>query len=320
MRFLITDQNFGDDAAVERALIHAAGGEVTVADCRTEDHVVEALAACDPDAVLVQFAPLGARAVAAAAAGSVRAIVRYGIGVDNIDARAAGAAGIAVGRVPDYCVAEVADHTLALLLAVERGIVELATQTAAGGWDFRAVAPVRRLDGLTAGLLGFGRIARAVARRLGPLGLQVAAFDVGLDDAAIRAEGVEPLALDELLARSDVLSVHVPLNDATRHVIDTRALARLPHGAVVLNTSRGGLIDEHALADAVSSGHLRGAGIDVLDGEPPGAEHPLRGLERVVLTPHAAWYSEAAVQELREKAVATALDLLAAPTARGAAA
>ena len=300
MRILVADQNFGDGAAVERSLVEAAGGDLVAADCLTEDDVAAALASVRPDAVLVQFAPVGARALASA--NGLRGIVRYGVGVDNIDTRAADRAGIAVARVPDYCVDEVADHVIALLLTVERGILTLAQQTAAGGWDWRAAQPVRRLRGLVLGLVGYGRIGRAVGDRARALGLTVLAYDPFVSEA-------EVASLDDLLRRSDIVSIHVPLTEKTRNVIGARELALLPEGAVVVNTSRGGLVDEDALVAALSAGRLRGAGIDVLAMEPPGADHPLRGARGVVLTPHAAWYSDDAVLELRRKATETAIAL-----------
>ena len=300
MRILISDQNFGDDAGIERSLVEAVGGELVVAACRSEADVAEALAAHRPDAMLVQFAPVGERALAAA--NGLAAIVRYGVGLDNVDVRAAEGAGIAVAAVPDYCVDEVADHTIALLLAVERGIVGLAAETAAGAWDFRVAGPVRRLRGRTLALLGFGRIARAVAERAAGFGFRVVAFDPGVADANVQS-------LEELLQQADVLSVHVPLTDVTRGLVGARELDLLPSGAVVLNTSRGGILDEDALVDALVTGRLRGAGVDVLADEPPPPDHPLRALPNVVLTPHAAWFSQTAVVELRRKAVETALEL-----------
>lgn len=312
MRVLVGDQNFGDGAAVERELAAAAGAELAVADCGTEEEVAAALERHRPDALLVQFAPVGARALAAA--GPLRAIVRVGVGVDNVDIRAAAAAGIAVGRVPDYCVDEVADHTLALLLAVERRLVALAGAAAAGRWDFRAGGPVRRLRGRTLGLVGFGRIGRAVEARARALGLRVAVHDPWAEDLG-DTERVE--ALDDLLGRADVLSLHMPLTEETRGLVGARELSLLPEGAVVLNTARGGLVDEQALADALRSGRLRGAGLDVLAEEPPAPGHPLLGMPNVVLTPHAAFYSEEAVLELRRRSVETALALLAGERPEG---
>jgi D-3-phosphoglycerate dehydrogenase len=306
VRILATDQNFGDNAAVERELVTAAGGELELAECADEEAVAAALERHMPDALLVQFAQVGARALQGAA--TLRAIVRVGVGIDNVDTRAASAAGIAVARVPDYCVDEVADHTLALLLAVERGIVALAAETGSGGWDLRAAGPVRRLSGRTLGLVGYGRIARAVGRRARPLGLELAAHDPW----AGAFEGAEAVAsLDELLGRSDVLSLHVPLTEETRGLIGSRELGLLPKGAVLLNTARGGLVNEAALAEALRSGRLRGAGLDVLAGEPPAPGHPLEAVPNLVLTPHAAFYSEEAVLELRRRSVETALALLA---------
>jgi len=300
MRILVSDQNFGDDASIERAAAAEAGAELVVASCRTEAELAEALATHRPDALLVQFTPVGERALAAA--NGLAAIVRYGVGLDNVDTRAAERAGIAVAAIPDYCVDEVADHTIALLLAVERGIVTLAEQTRGGGWDFRSAGAVRRLRGRTLGLVGFGRIARAVAGRGEALGLVPVAFDPAVPDAGVGS-------LEELLPRADVLSLHVPLTETTRGLVGRRELELLPDGAVVLNTARGGLVDEDALAEALAAGRLRGAGLDVLAGEPPPGDHPLRRAPNVVLTPHAAWFSQEAVRELRERAVATALEL-----------
>lgn len=308
MRILITDQNFGDGAELERRAVEAAGGELVVEACRSEEDVAAAFEAHRPDAVLVQFAPIGK--VALRAANGVAGIVRYGVGVDNIDTRAAAARGIVVERVPDYCIAEVAEHTLGLLLAVERGLVDLAADTRSGGWDFRRAGSVRRLATLRLGLVGFGAIGQAVASRAAPLVARIAAYDPGISKEQIEAAGVEPLELDPLLACSDVLSLHVPLTEATRGLVGARELALLPDEAVVLNTSRGGLLDEDALAAELRSGRLRGAGIDVLAHEPPAPDHPLRSAPGAVLTPHAAWYSGAAVVELREKAVAAALALV----------
>jgi D-3-phosphoglycerate dehydrogenase / 2-oxoglutarate reductase len=309
IRILIADQNFGDDGRVERELVEAVGGELVVTDCRSEEDVAAALAEHRPQALLVQFAPVGTLALREA--DGLAAVVRYGVGIDNIDAHAAEAAGVAVGRVPDYCVDEVADHTIALLLAVERGIVTLANETRAGAWDFRVVEPVRRLRGLTLGLVGFGRIARAVAERARTLGLCIAAFDAVLADDDVRAAGGNPLPLDDLLRRGDIVSLHVPLTDETRGLLGRRELALLPDGGILLNTARGGLVDEEALAEALEQGKLRGAGIDVLASEPPPLDHPLRAAQRALLTPHAAWYSETAILDLRRKAVETAFALAA---------
>jgi D-3-phosphoglycerate dehydrogenase / 2-oxoglutarate reductase len=312
MRILITDQNFGDDARVERELAADAGVDLRFAECTGEADVAAAVADCAPDALVVQFVPVGR--VALAGATSVRGIVRCGIGVDTIDLAAAAEAGIPVARVPDYCIDEVADHTLALVLAVERAIPALAADD---GWNFRAGGALRRLRGRTFGVLGFGQIARAVAARAAGFGYRVVAHDPALADEAIRAGGAEPRSFEELLREADVLSVHVPLTDSTRGLVGRAELALLPEGAVVVNTARGGIVDEDALVDALRAGRLRGAALDVLTTEPLPPDHPLRRVPGLLLTPHAAWYSEEAIPELRRKAFEAAVDLARGGTPAG---
>jgi len=308
MKILVSDQNFGDDAQLERRLAAEAGAELALESCASEQDVAEALRRHRPDALLVQFASVGRHALEAA--DGLRAIVRCGVGVDNVDVAAAAERGIAVARVPDYCVDEVADHTLALILAVERGVAVLAVSAAGGAWDFRAAGSLRRLRGRTLGLLGFGRIAQEVAARGRGFGLAIAAHDPYVGDDDIRRLGAEPLGFSALLARSDILSVHVPLTESTRGLVDADVLAQLPAGAIVVNTARGGLVDEQALAAALRSGRLRGAALDVLESEPPPSDHPLAGAPNLLLTPHAAWYSEEAIVDLRTKAVESTFALL----------
>ena len=308
MRILISDQNFGDDARLERELAEAAGVEIVVESCREEDELGRALARHRPDVLLVQFASVGRGTLASA--NGLRAIVRYGVGVDNVDIAAAAEVGVAVARVPDYCLDEVADHTLALTLALERGLVALAREVDAGGWGFRAAGSVRRIQGRRLGLLGFGQIARRVAARASGFGYGVHAHDPALTGEEIRAAGALPRSFEELLRGADVLSIHAPLTDATRHLVDEHALALLPRGAIVVNTARGGVIDEDALVAAVAGGRLRGAGLDVLEDEPPPPDDPLRRTPGILLTPHAAWYSEEAIVDLRRQAMETSLALL----------
>ena len=262
--------------------------------------MIAALQAEQPDALLVQFAPIGAAAIESA--GDLRAIVRYGVGLDNVDTEAAQAANIQLGLVPDYCIDEVADHTFALLLAVARGVVNLATSTRTGAWDWRAAQPLRRLRGQTLGLLGYGRVGQAVAQRARGFGLETLAFD-----PATPEQSTTDLAT--LLRQANILSVHVPLTDETRGMISTAEFELLPAGAIVLNASRGGILDEDALAAALDSGHLAGAGLDVLATEPPRAGHPLEGTPGLVLTPHAAWYSEESILELRRRATEQAITM-----------
>ena len=307
MRILISDQNFGDDAHLEREIAKAVGVEVTVATCRDEDEVADALERHRPNVLLVQFAPVGRRALASAH--ELGGIVRYGVGVDNVDLVVADELGIAVAGIPDYCLDEVADHTLALVLAMERGIVDLARDVEAGGWNFRAAGTVRRLGGRTLGLLGFGQVARRVSLRAAGFGYRVVAHDPALTADGIRAGGAEPRSLEALLGDADVLSIHAPLTESTRGLLDARAFELLREGAIVVNTARGGIVDENALVDAVASGRLRGAALDVLEHEPPAAGDALRRTPGILLTPHAAWYSQEAIADLRQRAIETALAL-----------
>jgi len=220
-----------------------------------------------------------------------RAIVRYGVGVDNIDVEAARRRGIVVGFVPDYCVEEVSTHALALLLALHRQLGGVA-----GGY------PIRRLSTLRLGVVGFGRIGGELARKALALGLAVAAHDPLVAAKEMRKAEVEPLTLEELLARSDFVSLHVPLTAATWHLLDARRIASMRAGAVLINVGRGGLVDEVALGQALRSGHLAGAGLDVTELEPLPADHPLRSAPNLLLTPHVAWFSVEARRELQTKA------------------
>ncbi|HEX6548912.1 MAG TPA: C-terminal binding protein [Candidatus Dormibacteraeota bacterium] len=220
-----------------------------------------------------------------------RAIVRYGIGVDNVDVEAARARGIAVGFVPDYCVEEVSTHALALLLALHRRLCGVETPH-----------PIQRLSTLQLGVVGFGRIGRELARKALVLGLAVAAHDPVVPPEAVRAAEVEPLGLDELLSSSDFVSLHVPLTGATRHLLDRRGLALMKPGSILVNVGRGGLVDEAALAEALESGHLAAAGLDVTEVEPLPPDHRLRSVPNLLLTPHVAWYSTGAQRELQVKA------------------
>lgn len=226
-----------------------------------------------------------------------RAIVRYGIGVNEVDVEAATAAGIPVGNVPDASTEEVADHAVLLALARLRRLEETRRAMADGGWGIASMRGVRRLSTLTAGILGLGRIGRAVARRVEAFGMTVVGYDPFVADAPCPL-----LDLDALLTQADVLFVHLPLTDDTRGLLSDARLALLPPGAVVVNVSRGDVIDEAALLARVEGGALAGAGLDVFANEPLPPAHPLRGSTHVVATPHVAWYSAQASADLQRMA------------------
>ena len=272
--------------------------ELRPAQCKSEEEIIALTQGAD--AVLNCYAKMTARVIESL--DRCKIIARYGIGVDNVDLAAATRAKIVVTNVPDYCIDEVSDHALALLLALERQIASADHAVKGGAWDVVAHGAIRRLRGQTLGLVGFGKIAMAVAAKARAFGLNVLAHDPYLDAKAIAVRGAEAVEFDGLLAQSDVVSIHVPLLPETRNLIGARELARMKPSAFLINTSRGGIVDEGALAEALKAGRLAGAALDVLLVEPPPPDHPLRNLPNVVLTPHLAFYSRESVIELQTKA------------------
>ena len=231
-----------------------------------------------------------------------RIIARFGIGVDNVDVEAATRAGIVVTNVPDYCIDEVSDHALALLLALVRKIPFANQEVQAGRWEMQAVVPIHRLRGRTLGLVGFGKIPRALTPKAQAFGLRVITFDPYVSDEVAASLGVERVSFDELLRTADYISIHAPLAPDTRHMFNAEAFRKMKPGALLVNTARGPLIDEQALADALDEGRVAGAALDVMPREPPPADSPLLGRDHVILTPHIAFYSEESLIELQTKA------------------
>jgi len=296
-KVVVTDYVF-PSLDVERGILASIGAELVAFRSAQEAELVPAVA--DADGLLVCYAPVTRRIIEAAR--RCRIIARYGIGLDNVDLDAAGAQGIVVTNVPDYCVDEVSDHALALLLACARRIVALHGRVQSGRWDARDAVPIHRLRGSILGLVGFGKIPRALAAKARALGLEVVATDPYVDEPAMAGQGVRKVELEALLAEADFVSVHAPLTPQTRGMIGEAALRAMKPTAYLINTARGPIVDEAALARALREGWIAGAGVDVLATEPPGPEHPVRGLDNVVLTPHVAFYSEESLQELQRKA------------------
>lgn len=301
---LITDCDH-PSTEIERAMVEAAGFGLEVADCRTAADVIAAGTTSAAAGLIVQYAPITGEVLRALPA--CRVVGRYGVGLDTIDLETAASLDIRVVNVPDYCTDEVADHALGLILALTRGIVPLDRGVQAGILDFRLAGRVRRPSSQQVGVVGLGRIGSAFARRARALGYTV----VGSDPLGPRASDVEVVELDDLLATSDIVSIHAPLDASTRHLIDARTLALMRPTAILVNTSRGGLVDHDALVDALRSGRLAGAALDVLEHEPIPADDPLIGLPNVVLTPHAAFYSEESLVEMKQKVTQRVLALLA---------
>jgi phosphoglycerate dehydrogenase-like enzyme len=241
---------------------------------------------------------------------ALRVVATPSVGFDHVDIAAAASHGVWVCNVPDYCIDEMADHTLALLLALLRGVVELDRSVRDGAWDYEAAGALRRVADVRLGVVGFGRIGRAVAARGRALGMEVLAYDPLVPDDEVEAAGVRPATLDTLLRASGAITVHAPLMPETRALIGAEELALLPVGAVVVNVSRAPLVDTEALVDALRRGHLGGVALDVLDVEPPTPDAPAPVAPRLVVNPHAGWYSERAAVLAVERAAASVRDVL----------
>jgi D-3-phosphoglycerate dehydrogenase len=231
-----------------------------------------------------------------------RVVGRVGTGIDAIDIDAANERGIYVTNVADYSIDEVSTHAIALLLAHVRRLPQYLALVENGAWNSVGAGPIRRLAGMTLGVLGFGRIGQATTRKAIGIGMNAVVHDIYQSPESIRAVGAEPVEWSVLLGKSDYVSLHVPLNEQTKHIMNAESLSAMKAGAVIINTARGGLIDEHALADAVRSGAIGGALLDVLSQEPPPADHPLLRTDRVWITPHTAWYSLEAQKDVAMRA------------------
>ena len=253
----------------------------------------------DADAVLVTYAKLTREVLIQLT--RCKAIGRFGLGVDNIDLVTAKEKGIAVNYVPDYCIREVSDHAMALLLALIRKIPLSNKLVQSGRWEMPAVVPIRRIEGTVLGLIGFGHIPRLVAPKAQAFGIKVVAYDPYAKPEVFKAASVESLDLDTLFKTSDYVSVHAPLLPATRGMMNAAAFAKMKKGAYIVNTARGPLIDEPALIAALDSGQVGGAGLDVVTAEPLAKDSPLLGRDNVIISPHTAFYSIEALEELQTK-------------------
>ncbi|HEX6540398.1 MAG TPA: C-terminal binding protein [Ktedonobacterales bacterium] len=294
----ITDHVF-HGVEPERAAAEALGAELRVGQCRTPEEVLALTH--DADAILNCYAPMPTNVIDALE--HCKIIARYGIGVDTVDLVAATRKGIAVTNVPEYCVDEVSDHALALLLAWARKVVVANRAIRAGSWQLADVAPIHRLRGQTLGLVGLGKIALRLAGKAQALGLRVIGTDPYVSAERVAPLNIALLPLDDVLAESDFVSLHAPLTSETRGMLNADAFAKMKPTALIINTARGPLIDDGALRDALSSGKIAAAALDVTPLEPLPADSPLRTLDNVILTPHIAYYSEESLRDLQQEAV-----------------
>ncbi len=309
-RFRVVIADFiADDLAPERAVLGDIA-DVVALDANAESELAGKID--DADAVML-YHNLGIGQATISRLSRCKLIVRCGVGFDNVDRVFARERGIPVANVPDYGTEEVADSAIALTLSLTRGthLFNSRLQRGVGPWSYLQAAPLTRLRGRVFGIIGLGRIGTATAERAKALGMDVAFYDPHKADGYDKAMGVRRVeSLDELLAEAFVVSLHCPLTDETRHIIDASALAKMPDGSYLVNTARGGCVDLTAVPPAIRSGKLAGAGIDVLPHEPPPADHPLLTawrdpadpcFDRVIVNPHAAFYSVEGLTDMRVK-------------------
>jgi len=295
----VTDSPFPSLDPAKAALARV-DPELRMAKSASADDILAV--ARDADAVLVTYAKLPGDLLRQLR--RCKAIGRFGLGVDNIDIPAAAELGITVTYVPDYCMHEVSDHAMALLLALVRKIPLSNALVQAGRWDMPAVVPIHRLAGRVLGLVGFGNIPRALAPKAKAFGLRVVTHDPYVSQQALAAASVEGVSFDRLLEISDFVSIHAPLMPATRGLFNAEVFRKMKTGALLINTARGPLVDEEALVSALDSGRLGGAALDVVAVEPLPKDSRLIGRDNVILTPHTAFYSVEALNELQTKCAA----------------
>lgn len=306
----VTDSVFPNlDAA--RKVVSRVGAELRLAKAPTAEAIVEV--AKDADAVLITYAKLTAEIIEQMT--KCRIISRFGIGVDNVDIATATRKGIVVTKVPDYCIDEVSDHAMALLLALVRKIPLANARVQAGEWQMPSVVPIHRLRGTVLGLVGFGRIPQLLAPKAQAFGLRVIAFDPYVPEEVMSRAGVKRVEFAELVKTSDYISIHAPLMPETNHLFNAAVFSQMKPTAYLVNTARGPVVDEAALAAALDKRQLAGAALDVVEKEPP-SNSPLLGRDNLILTPHTGFYSEESLADLQTKAAEEVVRVLSGQAPR----
>lgn len=295
-KVVITDYYY-ESIHQEQKVMRELGANLMDYHCKTEDEVIAVAADCD--ALICQFAPITRRVIESLT--KCKVIVRYAIGVDNIDLKAAEERGIYVCNVPDYCIDEVSNHVIALLLDCAKKLTYLSNQVKQGNCSYTVLKPLYRTEGKTLGLVGFGRIARVIAKKMAGFGLNIITSDPMINEEEVRKLNVTAVTFDELLERSDYISIHCPLIASTRHMFDRKAFMKMKDTAVFINTARGGIVNEGDLLWALENHVIGMAGLDVTETEPIPMDHPLLKLDNAVVTPHAAWYTEESIKSLQLK-------------------
>ncbi len=304
-RVLVTDYAW-PTLDPEKEILGRIGASLIVASTGEEDELVEM--APQADAILTCWKAVSTRTIREAPRCQI--ISRYGIGLDNIDIPFATEQGVIVANVPAYCLEEVTDQALALLLASARKVVLFDREAKAGRYGMAPGRPIFRIRGRTLGIVGFGKIGRTLGRKARAFGLKVAAFDPYLDDSSVREHDAEPMDLDRLMEVSDYISIHVPLNAETHHLFSREAFRRMRPEAFLINTSRGAVVDTAALVEALDAGEIAGAGLDVLPQEPPEPGDPVVLHPKIIITPHTSFYSQESLLELQTTAAQQVADVL----------
>ena len=299
---MITDCDHGS-IEEEKEELGRIGTELILAQIRKEEDLIRVCK--EADGLISQYAILNRNVLGHLT--KCKVVARYGVGVDSIDLKAATDLGIIVANVPDYCIDEVASHAVAMLLTLIRKTVFFDRKVKSSHWDFRQGPPIHRIQGKTLGLIGCGKIGFEVAKRMSAFGVKVITFDPYLEKVS---EGIELEDFDTVLKESDFISIHCPLNDSTRHLIGDEALKKMEKKPMIINTSRGPIVDERALIQALEQGLISGAGLDVLEKEPPDPQNPLLKMENVILSPHVGFYSEESISELKRRTAKNVADVL----------
>jgi D-3-phosphoglycerate dehydrogenase len=306
MKIVISDDRFGNSKE-EISVFNDMPIDLVIADCKTEDELINVCR--DADAVLLNQAPMTSRVIASLQ--KCKVISRYGIGYDNVDIKAAEEKNIWVTNVPGYCTEEVAEHALGMLLCCVRRIPFKDRGVREGKWNLNLIQPIRRMSGRTMGIIGFGSTGRAFWEKVQGFGFsRILINDTHVEKKLLPGMFGEAASFEKVISESDFISLHIPLKDSTRHLINQQTISLMKDGVIIINISRGPVIDESALIDALQSGKVSSAGLDVFEREPLSADNPLVSLDNVILSDHSAYYSEEAVSELKTQTAINAREVL----------
>lgn len=305
MKVVISDFEY-TNVDQETKIITEFGAELQACHSKTEEEIIAAVK--DADAVIVQYANITKNIINHMQ--RCKMIIKYGIGVNNIDSEAATAKGIYVCNVPDYGVDEVSNHAIALLMALAKKLPVITKALRGGDWGYTSTVPLFRMAGSTLGLVGLGRIPSMVAQKMSGFGMRILAFDPYMSPETAKKRGVELVDFETLCRESDFISIHCPLTDSTTHIFNEKAFENIKKTAYIINTARGPVIEEKALIEALKSGKIAGAGLDVYENEPISQDNELLKMDNVIATPHCAWYSEAAIFTLQRKVAEEVVNVL----------